>query len=394
MALVAVCAVAAAGRPNAKAAWSRTFSAGIDWVAEVGEGTSAALLVCDGARKLWLIDPATGTVRSGQAADAAGVFRLADHPRSDARARYVCCFGPFAIGVLSLDHPAEFRWQRGDESPPAHIEGDPETIPRWTHAALTDAGVIAVNDQGRVVLLDLHTGRPKWTRDLARRAASELVATASHAAVVQTRGDHGAVTMMNLATHRSGAPLELPGAAPVWSGLWGKTFACVSDDTLHVLTDGGDWRRVKLGEAAYRTRIAAWQGTGTTTAPADPLRGSLLLIAGRTRLRAYGLPKGELRWVRPLPGTSANDGVVRVSRGGRYVAWMKLGELRVFALPAGRPVRVPPIDGLDDARQVIWTAEHVILATAQRISAYELGAAVADEARPTRTNDRRAPGSD
>jgi hypothetical protein len=229
-ALVACSAMA--GQPD----WTASLPAGIEWTAVVGHGDTAAVLLGTSAGGLHLIDLQTGHSRLTAPICANRGVRAAVGPERDGVAY---CFDRHAAYAIQLIDPVGLKWRYGwtvgaDEE----LRDDPESMSGWMYAAVTSAGLLLVNSDGRVVLLSYGEGKIRWELELGPVPVARLHVRDNRAVVLwKARGVVRAAFLSLDQELPRPSYRDLGSTWPVWSDLVSAGLLTVAGHDL-TLTRG------------------------------------------------------------------------------------------------------------------------------------------------------------
>lgn len=402
-------------------AWTWHMQPGIEWVAAVGADDVAALLVAGRDARLQLLDAVSGEVCWAEPLVTGRGARLAADERRNAFHEAVYCFDRAAIYDLNPRSSRPLRWQFGDRTGgPDPFDGDPEVLKHWRAVAATDRGPLALDSDGRLVLLVADTGAACWRHELGRPGVVRLHAREHTAVVLWRAHGHVRAALVNLASELPTAFVrDLGDLWPLWSDLTEHELITVAPACVVVWPlDGSAPRRFATGIDRPRARTIALRR--------EP---PLLVFGDGPRLLAYDLSTGQRCWpkaderdagtdvqaVSIVAGrvlvTYAAGALVRDAGSGRVLASCPLLQqpaeliaagvtagrlctldrdprakdallrLSVAPLAAERPAETAPVPALprqfrlpaaSDVRQVIWVAGCVVVVEPNRLRAYRL----------------------
>lgn len=388
--------------------WTCRIEAGIEWAEAVGRGDASAVLVATPAGQLHLIDLRTGKPRLAEPLRASRGVRPVEGQKT-ADAAY--CFDRHAACAIRLAEPAGLKWRYGEtRGGDEEFQGDPETLTGWSLAAVTKAGLLLVNVDGRVVLLSADDGQVRWELRLGLLPVSRLHVWKTTAAVLWKIGGVMKAAFLNLGEQRpTPVQRDLGDTWPVWSTLVREGLLTVSPREAAVWTVAGPARRIPLSISEFATgAVVAWTAAARTR----------LLVGDGPYVVAFDLVTGEKLWRRDIGSGHGHkvlslglqdDRVIITSDGFVFVYDAFLGEA-VTACPlrdttiisswisgpealdvvyrqqegssrALRLARVTSVDALwrtselrstGEIRQVLWTGRQMVLVEPDGLRAYTL----------------------
>ncbi|MCK4341544.1 MAG: PQQ-binding-like beta-propeller repeat protein [Phycisphaerae bacterium] len=344
--------------------WTWQMQPGVEWVELVGASETTALLAATRDAQLHLLDPASGQARFskpipvGRGARAAFGDEHTEHPSDIAY-----CFDRHALYAIRLSKPAGLKWQHGETTDPAAFPGDPEVLTGWTAAVNSSAGLVAVNADGRIVLLSHADGKELWTinlgfvsnvasglrpgRRMRENAHLRLRPGRSPDATLLLRQSlalplvrlhvfgNKAVVLWKAGGQVKAAFIVLSDKRPrptiralaepwsLWSTLIGDELLTVSSNQVTLWRESGPRRSCRLEGEDLRasaidvfippTRNDACPASSSTPPP-------LLLIGGGYWLSAYSLSSGEKVWPKHKPRRSDSRIFSLTIRGSNVIA--------------------------------------------------------------------------
>ncbi len=236
-------------RPTAVAPeWSVTASHAIEWVRVVPEGapTTVCYATVEG---VFAVDFASGEpARPGPLVRARDI-RPAQCESEGAHARALVVFDREGIHGLRPDRRDRLAWSFSETTDSAAArEGDPELLARWVDVAASEDRVIALNVDGRIVILDRASGAVRWRDDLRPLPVARLHVSAGRAAVLARQQGRVWAAILDLRDDR--APIdriELETEWPIWSSFADDTLVVVSASTMRSLRASGPIATIALG---------------------------------------------------------------------------------------------------------------------------------------------------
>jgi hypothetical protein len=336
-----------ASPPTLAPTW--TWSAGntIEWVRAVGPACTPALLAATSTGQLFLLDAATGRPRTsgaffaGRGVQAAGPNDAPDFAEPD-QDQLAYVFDRQTVAALRTTEPAGVAWRHGRSLPDAEtFPGDPEVLTGWIAAVPTARGLVALNSDGRVVLLDRAAGRELWTARLGGIRAGRLHACGSMAVAVWMEGGAARAAWITLSDEPPTVSMRELGEWPIWSRLVTGTPAAGGDRRFPDGPDGTNSTAPSSEAATAKPALVLVSPTGVTVmhqsgaatrfALAGPVRRTrldsactgvvhgqvgcsapILLAAEDEYLRAYTLPSGGVQWATQVGG-GAGGTITQVS---------------------------------------------------------------------------------
>jgi hypothetical protein len=297
-------------------AWTWTAPAPIEWTALVPGERWLRLAVATADGKVQVISARTGEPRPVSVMQArAGLLpALLEPPISGSSPQATYCFDRYCVYRIPSDTWPRVDWRYGEAPAPGEqFAGDPEVLNAWLAARMIGYtpgaaryGVIAVNSDGRIVLLSAGHGDVEWQGNLGRLAAVRL-----HTLSYQ-RGTDAVVLFRNAGRTQAAfldllwqepKPLvrELDEPWPPFSALIESGLLTVSGAEAVVWPAQGAPRRFAVSEGAAPTspvRVAlALEAVGT--APSRRFTGHRALLVGEgARLSAFRVDTGERVWSR------------------------------------------------------------------------------------------------
>jgi hypothetical protein len=288
-------------------AWTWTAPASIEWTVALPGAHGSRLAVGTADGKLHVISARTGKPRPGSPIQARVGVRPATMEWAVRRnpPQAVFCFDRYAVCEIDYDHGVRTRWLYGEAPAPGEqFAGDPEVLNGWLAARTTKYwaratrdGVIAVNSDGRVVLLSAERGAVVWQADLGRLAAVRLHTLDGNAAVLFRAAGRTQAAFLDLARQEPKPVIhELDEPWPLFSALVESGLLVVGGAEAVVWPAQGAPRRFAVSDAAPGAgvvRVALAPGRVT-----QPLPSRTLLVAEGARLSAFRVDTGERVWSR------------------------------------------------------------------------------------------------
>jgi hypothetical protein len=389
--------------------WTCALPPGIEWAEAVGHGTASAVLLSTPAGQLHLIDLRTGTPRLTEPLCASRGVRPVEGQKT-ADAAY--CFDRHAAYAICLSGTAGLKWRYGEtRGGDEEFQGDPETLTGWSLAAVTKAGLLLVNVDGRAVLLAHADGHVRWELRLGPLPVSRLHVWETTAAVLWKIGGVVKAVFLNLGEERpTPVPRDLGDTWPVWSTLVPEGVLTVAPHEATVCPIAGPPRRIPLDISEFTTQAVV---TWTSAA------GTRLLVGDGPYVVAFDLVTGEKLWREdigsghghrvlslglqddrvivasdccvlvydafighPLTGCPL-PGAIKVSSQwisgleALYVVYRPSGDpspaLRLARVASlDEPVRTSELRSTGDIRQVLWTGRQMVLVEPDGLRAYTL----------------------
>ena len=417
--------------------WTWRVQPAVEWAALAGRGDATTVLLATRDGRLHLIDSATGAARlSKPIAATAGIQIAGGQPGTTQDERIpvdgAYCFDRYAVYGVRWNGSAGLKWRHGVPRAAADdFPGDPEVLSGWVAAGVAGSGVVAVDRNGRVVLLSHEDGHVRWQVELGRLPVVRLHVFGDRAAILwKAEGNVQAVLLELGAQRPTVRPLVLDQSWPLWSTLVAEGLLTVSADGYTVWTAEGPPQRRRLdGQAVSAATVDVFvPRTLRDTGGRHGAGGdTLLVVGGGTRVAAYELSSGKRVWSDaglPLLGADVQTLVVRdqhvlrrsacgvtvcdartgdvlgrnVDPARRLVACGVAGaalyalyrerdevaaELRLTRVELAAPTASRPTASLPaaetfvlkppaDVRRVLWTGREMVVVEADGVAAYAL----------------------
>jgi hypothetical protein len=327
-------------QPHRPATWVWEPDTSLEWAEPLATAGGPAVLAATSDGQLHLVDAKTGhSPLSSPVQAGPGVRRVPNplNPPADAEPisatpatdPLAYCFDRFAVYAIELSPQPRLRWRVGSwpaglvegrgpvASPENRFQGDPEQLRRIVATHAVTGGVLVLQDDGRLALLDARDGLPRWQCQLQRIAAAIIVARGHQAVVVYKSGPRFSAVRVD--TLRADLrPVEWPPTAgfPTWSAAWAGGAILLAPPNSLLLAD---LHRQDSGQTQFRLRPllpttfgVILSRTATLADGADPL---LVLAASpqphpapdsrQVRLYAVDPTRGQIRWaVDPCSGAA------------------------------------------------------------------------------------------
>ena len=279
--------------------WTWRTAAGIEWAAIVSGGAAPAALVATPQGQLQVVDLGSGRPQLAQPIQAGRGVRAAERPRceKEVAADTAYAFDRHAAYAIRLTAPAELLWQSG-RSPAAgeEFQGDPESLTGWTHAQVTDRGLLLVNIDGQVVLLDRADGHVRWETRLDRLPVARVHVRGQAAIVLWKAGGLVRAAFLEVdAQPPTPVVCDLRDVWPLWSELLPEGLVTVSSERVGLWSPGSPPHDLNIPVTNPRSTSVDVFAAGAT----------LLVIADEIQLAAYESTTGRRVWnVRSRPSAT------------------------------------------------------------------------------------------
>jgi len=308
-------------------AWSASFHEAIEWAQLVGPPDRPALLVATSAGQLHLIEPGTGNALLAPPLAAGRGVRPAD--ADGAPADTVYCFDRHALYALRVTPPAGLVWQSGQAPKTDDYPGDPEQLSRRVGAAATPAGLLVVDSDGCVRLLDSSDGRERLRVDVGPLPTARLLVSKRLAVILAGTADRVRAIFLDLGkTPPLTASTAVPGGWPIWCRLADQQLLLLTPPQVVIQPQYGAPRAFHLDVSGVRAAATTLHDPTSFPAATTPAstRGNetagspRLIVASGPQLHAYDLSSGRRLWSQRVADRQTCDVESIGLRGDRYAA--------------------------------------------------------------------------
>lgn len=393
-------AAAQATRPAITGAWRYAASEDVACARVVATGQSEIVLVATTGGRLHMLDAGNGARLGAEPLAAGRGLRFIG-----VQEQMAFCHDRYAVHALRAAVPGEFAWTHGRPiAAEETYDGDPEHLGGWCAAALAKDAVLVADAQGRILLLEAATGRPRWSINVGKLSNVALHATGERAVLLSRQGGRTQVLHIALETKPPTILRRcLPTPWPIWSALTAEGLVTATSETLTLWPPEGEPRSYELGGIGLRAAALAL-GTNKIFCADDTSLLALDLSAGRVAwrqpgefeslvsLRCAGAHVG-VQQERELTVCAAATGhiVATLRDHGRILDWRMLGTLVQAVTEAAGTLYVctsrgeavcVPLPEATHPREILWSRRHVVLLAAQTLTAYELPADTPASSRP------------
>jgi len=307
-------------------AWSASFPEVIEWVQVVGPPSEPALLVATAVGHLHLVEPGTGKALLPAPLAAGRGVRPADADGAPADTMY--CFDRHALYALRVTPPAGVKWQSGQAPKTDDYPGDPEQLRRRVGAAATPEGLLVVDSDGGVRLLDASDGRERWRVDVGPLRTARLLVSGPAAVILAGTADRLRAIFLDLSkTPPVAAATAVPGGWPIWCRLTDHQLILLTPPQVFIQPHHGPPRAFSLEVSRVRAAATAlyeptsYPATMPASAPCNEAPdGPRLIVAGGPHLHAYDLSSGRCVWSQHVAVGQTSDVESVGLRGDQFVA--------------------------------------------------------------------------
>lgn len=290
--------------------WAWEVTSDIEWAEHVVGDDCCALLVATGDQHLRVLNARNGrdildkSITVGPGVQFAGVWGCgaAGPPSGDVDRRgnrAATCFDRQAAYAVRLaDGVGSLQWQHGQPLPSdATFPGDPEVLTGWVAGAATRVGLLLVDRNGQVVLLDRHAGTPRWRLKLPAMPLCRLHVADHAAAIIWKAGGRVRLALIALDA-RAPAPVlrDLGADWPLFSELVdGNLLTVSSQGVLLWLSTDPPQRIMGSAQSVQRARLALLRRDpdGGVGAGESASRGDVLFAGAGNQITV--IPLGSAR---------------------------------------------------------------------------------------------------